>query len=264
MHGTVRRGAGDEQGVTGPFSFPVVEFSAMRTPTALTILAIASVVFLSLLPTPEPTPVRVIETKLVIVPAPPNVSLLQARKTSRVVLPEDGHGSCFPIANAHGCVAWLTCAHVIDTVPASVLLPNGDSMPVLKSMRHPSRDVGVIWTAANPSLVIEPVPLAFHEPELGSDAWHAGYPIHLGLWLSHGLIGSPDKDGDVWTSVPLFYGCSGGPIIVDGFAVGVGMGLFAGTQGPISVPISNISCIVPVVQVRDWIEQTLSLDPRAK
>jgi hypothetical protein len=120
-----------------------------------------------------------------------------------------------------------------------------------------------LWTYSNPAAPIEPVPLSDTLPVLGQEAWHAGYPPRLGLWLSWGLIGSEDEDGAFWSSVPLFHGSSGGPIIVDGLASGIAMGILTSGDRP-RIPLTSISCIVPIASVRDWIDASLAADPSVR
>lgn len=185
-------------------------------------------------------------------------SVEQAMKTAKVVLPE-GTATCFPIAERFGCVAWLTCGHVVEALPEFVQLPNGDQVPVLLAEKHPKFDVGLLWTGAILPAGTGPIPLRESAVPIGTLALHAGYPAGLGLWMSQGLIGAPD-DGHSWTSVPIYYGCSGGPVIVDGQVVGVGMGVFI--DGFRRQVVSNITAVVMVVQFRDWLNEALARDPR--
>lgn len=220
----------------------------MRTRVALSLVALLSLLGLFLLR----------ETS---VPASKATSIEQVMKTTLVVLAEDGQASCSPIGGGFGCTAWLTCAHVVDALPQSILLADGTTVPVIASLKHPTRDVGLIWTTAQN---VWQIPLADQDAKSGSQAVHAGFPVHLGLWIAAGFIGSPDADGDVWTSVPAFYGCSGGPVIVDGRVAGVVRGIYTGSSGPFTIPIGTMSCIVPVDSFRDWLAESLSRDPRAK
>jgi hypothetical protein len=198
-------------------------------------------------------------------PAPPTVSptIEQAMKTS-IADCEQGHGSCFPVAEFNGVVAWVTCRHITDEGPTTVDLPNGDSMPVVFCEHHPDLDIGIIWTRANPARPISPIPLG-HDPLPGTEAILAGYPADTSLWLSKGLMGVHGRESDpgvVWCSVPIYYGCSGGPVIVDGQLVGVGMGIYVDQRR--KFPISTISAIVAVDSFRDWLQERIARGPTVR
>jgi S1-C subfamily serine protease len=220
----------------------------MRTRIALTFAALLSLVLLIV--------VRPLDEPVVRMPT----SIEQARKTTFVLLAEDGQASCSPIMNSGGVVAWLTCRHVVEAQPQSLKLADGTVVAITGTAVHPTRDVGVIWTAWVP---VVPIPLGV-DAAPGTEAVHAGFPAALGLWLSQGLVGSPDADGDVWSSVPAFYGCSGGPVIADGRIVGVVMGIYSGSNGMFSIPVGTMSCVVPADSFRDWLRDSLSRGPSAK
>lgn len=179
-------------------------------------------------------------------------SVEQALKTSFVRCPEEGQASCFPIGSRFGMTAWLTAAHVVDAAPEAIRF-DGRELRILKTERHPSRDVGLLWT----DLVdVEALPLADEDAPAGAEAVHAGFPAGRGLWVSQGLLGSVDSDGDTLTSVPMFYGCSGGPVIVDGELVGICTSIYV--AGFYAVP--TISFIAPVSSFRDWLAESLAHD----
>lgn len=249
---------------TGPFSFSVVEFTVMKNRslstwplTAGLVVAVSLLVvqvFLASRMDQIPPPTEVIV-------APPT-SLEQALKTSRVVLPRNGCASCFPVAEKFGCVALLTARHVVEGDPFAVDLANGDRMPIVAVVRHPTRDVALIWVRANPGRSVAPLTISDTDAPIGSLAMLAGFPAGIGLWLSQGLIGSPDFEGEVWSSVPIYYGCSGGPVIVDGKVVGVGRGVLLDRGS--GQAISTISLIVPICAFRGWLTESLSRDPGVK
>lgn len=197
-------------------------------------------------------------TMAVPVPGSPQWSSIEQAEKAAQAQNADGGGTCFPIAVIDGRVAWLTCAHVVLQEPTHINLRNGDRMPIIGSAMHPTRDAGIVWTMANPAAPVVPVPLADRLPRIGSVAVHAGYPGNSPLWLSTGLVGTMDEDGDLWSSVPIYFGCSGGPVIVDGEAVGIAMAVAQHAFGPgLRVPLTSFSCFVPVASVRDWIDETL-------
>jgi len=192
-------------------------------------------------------------------------SIEQALKTSEVIDTDgDGIGSCFPVAEQFGCVAMLTCAHVAGCVPppASVKMPNGDQAPVVAVVLNEQTDVALIWVRANPHLRVSLLPLATANPPRGAEAVLGGYPLDCGLWLSQGLIGSPLPPGMCWTSVPIYYGCSGGPMVVNGRVVGIARGILVDYNR--QQRVSTLSHIVLVDSFRDWLKESLSFDPSAK
>lgn len=219
----------------------------MKTRLGLTLIALAAILSLLLIPVAQPDR------------RPSQIEL--AQRVCAVEL-AGGSATCFPIAELFGCVAFLTCGHVIDALPEVVLLPNGDRLPVIFTEKHPKVDVGLIWTRANPGKPMPLIPVANQNPPLGSLAMFAGYPAGLPLWLSQGLVGSRDAEGDNWSSVPLYYGGSGGPAFVDGQVVGVGRGLFL--DGFRRQAVSNMTVFVMVDQFRDWLNECLPRGPSVK
>jgi hypothetical protein len=181
-------------------------------------------------------------------------SVDQALKTAKVI-GDAGSGSCAPVFCHGGVVGWLTCAHVVDLEPDVVELPNGDRMPILSLARHPDVDVGIVWTRANPALPIEEIPLG-PMPKPGTRILLAGYPAELtSVWLAEGLQGvRSGGEGWVWCSVPIWYGCSGGPVLVDGKLVGVAEGIYRNYKKD-GASIPTISAIAPIESFRDWLQE---------
>jgi S1-C subfamily serine protease len=184
----------------------------------------------------------------------PTTSIQQALKAARVMDGEQGLGSCSPIAVVGGRIVWLTCHHVVDdVVPSVVKLRNGDTLPVLGVATHPSADAAVLWTTSNPALPIEPIEVG-DMARIGTDILTAGYPrrIHC-LYLSRGVIGGKDEDDQLWTSAPIYFGCSGGPVLADGKLVGLNHGLYRDLRtGDLIVTMSTI---VPIESFRDWLKE---------
>lgn len=182
---------------------------------------------------------------------------------------DSGSGSCFPVVVRDGMVGWLTNHHVVASpfwlmAPETkvVVTPNGDRLPVHVTVIHPSRDVALVWTAMNPANPIEPLPLAASDAEPGDFAILAGYPAEAGLWISAGFVAGLDKDGDRWSSVPIYYGCSGGPVLVNGRVVGVARAVHVDEhRGQV---ISTISAFVPLGSFRDWLEQVTTAGANLK
>lgn len=260
----------EKQTLPALFVSRVVDFAAMRkTPIALTFAAVLAVISLSLIPynrEPESANIQVKVSTLTFAEELSRLdSVEQANKTAKVVASDNrGSATCFPIAVVGDLVAWLTCAHVVLQQPDFVILPNGDVMPIVKMAHHSTRDVGVIWTRTNPHVPVVPVPLATSIPTPGTRALHSGYPGGHVLWFSEGLLGSANEDGDIWASVPFYYGCSGGPVLVDGEAVGIAMAVFLHDGGFATVPITTITSVVPIVSVRDWIDEVLAAGANPK
>lgn len=171
---------------------------------------------------------------------------------------DSGSGTCFPVVVRDGMVGWLTNHHVVASPfwlmaseTKAVVTPNGDRLPVHLTVIHPSLDVALVWTAMNPANPIEPLPLAAQDAVPGDFAILAGYPADAGLWISAGFVAGLDKEGDRWSSVPIYYGCSGGPVLVNGLVVGVARAVHIDEhRGQV---ISTISAFVPLGSFRDWL-----------
>lgn len=189
-------------------------------------------------------------------------SIEEAFKTAIVLDGDgDGLGSCFPIAKKFGCVALISCKHVIvDPTPVAVLLPNGDVAPIISMVANLDVDIAVIWIRANPHLSIAPLQLSDTPPSPGTQAILAGYPISQDLWISQGLVPRRSIRGDGWwTSIPIYYGCSGGPVIADGRVIGVASGIMVDRNREQSV--SSISYVITIDSFREWLRVVLTHDP---
>ena len=198
----------------------------------------------------------------IILPPPTDVEL--ALRTAAIICMGDDVASCFPVAavGREGCVAFLTAKHCVEPEPEGVRLLSGDQMPVVACDSHPTLDVGLIWARANPHLPLAPLKLADQNPLIGTEALLAGYPQECGLWLSRGLIGSPDSRGWHWASIPIYFGCSGGPVLVDGRVVGIGKGIEIDQYRRQCV--STLSCIILVDSFRDWVREKIAQGPNVK
>ncbi len=191
-------------------------------------------------------------------------SIEQGMKTAKVVIGDDeAEASCFPVQERGGLTAFLTCRHVVEgTPPSAIVLPNGNRFPIIFFEAHPARDVAVIWVRSDPARPVVCLPLAARDTRLGDYVTLAGYPVDRGLWLSQGLVGSRDSDGDIWCSVPIYYGCSGGPVLLNGEVVGIGAGVYVDKYR--RQIVSTISMIVPVASFRGWLSEILARDVCAK
>jgi hypothetical protein len=189
-----------------------------------------------------------------LMPVAAPTSVEQALKTAKVS-GEAGTGSCSPIFSYGGVVGWLTCAHVVDIEPDTVVLPNGDRRPILMMARHPDIDVGIVWTRANPALPVDPIPMG-PQPAPGTRILLAGYPAELTtVWMSEGLQGvRANGEGWVWCSAPIWYGCSGGPVLVDGKLVGVAEGIYRAYKRD-NEAVPTCSAIAPIESFRDWLQE---------
>jgi hypothetical protein len=176
-----------------------------------------------------------------------------------------GVGSCFAIQERFGLVAFLTCAHVAECDIEVVAMANGDRAPVVARIVNDEIDVGLIWTRPNPHLKPTLLPLAEKNPPRGSEITLSGYPLECGLWASQGLLGSPDPKagaGISWSSAPIYYGCSGGPVLAAGRVIGVARGIQVDHYR--MQIVSTLSQVVMIDSFRDWIQKTLSVDPGVK
>jgi len=199
-------------------------------------------------------------------PAPPPTSVELAVNVAEAIdMDDDGVGSCFPIAERFGLVAFLTCAHVAECDIEVVAMSNGDRAPVVARIVNDEIDVGLIWTRPNPHLKPTLLPLAEKNPPRGSEIILSGYPLECGLWASQGLLGSLDPKagaGISWSSAPIYYGCSGGPVLAAGRVIGVARGIQVDHYR--MQIVSTLSQVVMIDSFRDWIQKTLSVDPGVK
>lgn len=221
----------------------------LALPVLTILLMVTAISWGFLMLAPEPAPPRVVVV-------PPPTSIEQALKAARVMDGERGLGSCSPVAVIGTRIAWLTCQHVVaDEVPSVVKLRNGDTLPILGVMSHPDADVALLWTTSNPALPIIPLEIG-DRAVAGVDILSAGFPRRIScLWMSRGVIGDKDEDGNLWTSAPLYFGCSGGPILADGKIVGLCKGLYRDHRtGDL---IETMSIIVPVESFRDWLRENI-------
>lgn len=203
---------------------------------------------------PKPAPRTVAPT-----PAPTNVE--QCLKAAEVIdLDGDGIGTCWPVAVKDGCVAFVSCQHVAECDVNRIKMPNGDIAPVVSSICNEDVDVAVIWARANPHLPVTVIPMAEKFPERGAKGMLSGYPLDCGLWMSEGFIASKDAAGVQWTSIPIYYGCSGGPVVVNGEAVGLARGIEVDPYR--RQIVSTLSQIVRVDSFRDWVREIVLLGPK--
>jgi hypothetical protein len=224
--------------------------------TGLVLLAFLSLCFLHVFEaTSQPAP-----------PAPlPPSPMEQALKTAKLDK-EKSSGTCFPVAVRDGMVAWLSNRHVVEDrfwrpEAKAVELANGDRLPVRLVVLHPSLDLALVWTAMNPQQPIVPIPLAPADAVTGDFALLAGYPGDAGLWISAGFVASASGDGQRWSSVPIFYGCSGGPVLVNGYVVGVARAIHVDAEHG---PVPTISAFVPVGSFRDWLTRVTTAGANLK
>ena len=223
--------------------------------TALIVGLFATRYWISHIPDPIPP-----------MPAPAPTSIELALTVAEAVDTDgDGIGSCFAIQERFGFVAFLTCAHVAECDIEVVAMSNGDRAPVVARVVNDQIDVGLIWTRPNPHLKSTLLPLAEKNPPRGAEIILSGYPCACGLWASQGLLGSPDAKagaGISWSSAPIYYGCSGGPVLFKGRVIGVARGIQVDHYR--RQIVSTLSQVVMIDSFRDWIQKTLTVDPGVK
>jgi S1-C subfamily serine protease len=233
----------------------------LNIPLALALvafLASGSLILADALTRPEPQPLTLAPTTLTI-ELGPQADPVEAALDALWRIDSEGHSGsaaaigCVPLAGGGYVVTFLTAGHVVQDED-QFALRGEHRLAIAGKLRHPTLDVAVL---AAQSPVPQPVLQVRSGLRQGEVVSAMGYGLD-----SYELVVATGRFGARVATMPMVWGCSGGPVVdAQGRLVGVVSTMAQNTQlgvhtiggGLQAMPLVGLTGTIPVTAFASWL-----------